>query len=74
MRLLGRVVIMRASVHAAVENAQFFRFHEYGIFSVIMMSRCVLHLLGENTTNAIWRTKNSNRILVFFSEIGAFII
>ena len=31
------------------------RFHEYSIFN-FTMDRCILHLLGQNTDIAIWRT------------------
>jgi hypothetical protein len=48
------MVIIRASARplSMRENVLFY---EYSIFS-FMMSRCILHFLGENTTNAIWQT------------------
>ena len=49
-----RMVIIRASARplSILEN---FLFYEYSIFS-FTMSRCILHFLGDNTTNAIWQT------------------
>jgi hypothetical protein len=51
---IHRIMIIRASARPLRMHKNF-RFHEYGISS-FMMSRCILHFLGENTTNTIWHT------------------
>jgi hypothetical protein len=51
---IHRMVVIRASARPSRTRKNFL-FHEYGIFS-FMMSRCILHFLRENTTNAIRQT------------------
>jgi hypothetical protein len=51
---IRRMVIIRASARP-LRMRENFIFYKYSILS-FMMSRSILHFLGENTTNTIWQS------------------